>query len=83
MILVDQNYIFTQRKGDAWYKQNENYLNASDRASLSQNAAYLCHALFPFRECINNVLEIGSSSDLKLETISHQFDAVAVDAGNR
>lgn len=91
MISVDQNYIFTQSEGDAWYKRNENYLNAPDRASLSDDAAYLCHALSPFRECINNVLEIGCSSGIKLEAICHQFDAVglgvepssvAVDAGN-
>lgn len=88
---MSQNQIFSSGEGDAWFNRNAKQLLTVDQASQSEDVQYLCKTLKPFKDEINQVLEIGCSNGIKLESICHQLNAVgigvdpsihAVDSGN-
>lgn len=86
---MKQSAMFLEGEGDKYFLRNRAALDASSSAS---EIAWLGQALSPFRDKINNVLEIGCSNGAKLEQICGLLDSKgqgidpskqAVDEGNR
>jgi len=71
---MDQNSIFRNGEGDAWYRRNQAHLDNS-QAAQSNDVRYICDTLMPFKERIWNVLEVGCSSGIKLEVICNELSA--------
>ena len=74
---MKQNSIFLSSEGDAWYKRNQNHLtqiNIADEPDVS----YILASLLPVKNQIDNILEIGCSSGLKLKKLSDELDAKGV-----
>jgi ubiquinone/menaquinone biosynthesis C-methylase UbiE len=88
---MSQNKIFFLSEGDAWYERNAEYLQTTEQASTLRDVSYICDVLHPFKSQVNQILEIGCSNGIKLETICHHLDSVgfgidssscAVNSGN-
>lgn len=85
---MNQSAIFLEGEGDNYFLRNKSALEAK---TLASEIAWLGQALSPFRDKIENVLEIGCSNGAKLEQIcsllgakGHGIDpsTQAVDEGN-
>jgi hypothetical protein len=74
---MKQNSIFLSSEGDAWYKRNQTHLkqiNIADEPDVS----YILASLIPVKDQIDNILEIGCSSGLKLKKLCDELDAKGV-----
>lgn len=74
---MKQNSIFLNSEGDAWYKRNKNHLtqiNIADEPDVS----YILSSLIPVKNQIENILEIGCSSGLKLKKMCDVLGAKGV-----
>lgn len=74
---MNQNSIFLNGEGDAWYQRNQEHLSTLNMAD-EPDVSYILSSLSPFKNEIGNVLEIGSSSGLKLKKICEVLDAKGV-----
>lgn len=72
-----QNSIFLSSEGDAWYKRNQDHLQRINIAD-EPDVGYLLDSLLPFKNQIENILEIGCSSGLKLKKLCDVLDAKGV-----
>jgi len=86
---MNQSATFLEGEGDNYFLRNKAALEGKIGAS---EIAWLGHALSPFQDKVNSVLEIGCSNGAKLEQICGLLDAKgqgidpskqAVDEGNR
>ena len=86
---MDQSSIFLEGEGDNYFLRNKAALEVR---SVASEIAWLGQALYPFKDKVNSVLEIGCSNGAKLEQICGLLDAKgqgidpskqAVDEGNR
>lgn len=75
---MKQNQIFSESEGDAWFNRNKNHIQNIDQVSDSQDIRYTLDALTPFAPRINQILEIGCSNGVKLETVCSRLKAVGV-----
>lgn len=74
---MKQNSIFLNSEGDAWYKRNQTHLTEINIAE-EPDVSYILSSLLPFKNQIENILEIGCSSGLKLKKICDEMDAKGV-----
>ena len=88
---MDQNQIFKNGEGDAWFKRNFAHTYTVAQLANSPDVQFLLDTLKPFQNEIGQVLEIGCSNGIKLEVIAQELNAkgvgiepssAAVDAGN-
>jgi SAM-dependent methyltransferase len=86
---TNQTEIFKAHEADQWYSRNKSKLQG---AQYYVELDWLCHTLRPFRERIDNVLEIGCAAGHKLRKLCEELDAngegiepsrIAVEEGNR
>jgi ubiquinone/menaquinone biosynthesis C-methylase UbiE len=86
---MKQSAIFLEREGDNYFLRNKAALEVRVGAG---EIIWLGHALSPFKDKVDNILEIGCSNGAKLEQICGLLDAKgqgidpskqAVDEGNR
>ena len=86
---MDQSSVFLEGEGDNYFLRNKAALEVR---SVASEIAWLGQALYPFKDKVNSVLEIGCSNGAKLEQICGLLDAKgqgidpskqAVDEGNR
>lgn len=75
---MNQDQIFSESEGDAWFVRNQEQIQSADQVTNSPDVRYALQALKPFSHRINRVLEIGCSNGVKLETICHHLNAVGV-----
>ena len=75
--MMNQSSIFLNSESDAWYQRNQEHLSALNRAQ-EPDVSYILSSLSPFKNQIENVLEIGCSSGLKLKKICEVLDAKGV-----
>lgn len=71
---INQNSIFLQSEGDAWFKRNREHLDSAN-ISESIDVQYICESLSPFKDKITNILEIGCSNGKKIESLCNYFSA--------
>lgn len=71
---MKQNSIFLSSEGDAWYKRNLNHLTKINIADES-DVSYILASVLPVKDQIDNILEIGCSSGLKLKKLCEELDA--------
>lgn len=74
---MNQNSIFLNGEGDAWYQRNQEHLSTLNMAD-EPDVNYILSSLSPFKNEIENILEIGCSSGLKLKKICEVLDAKGV-----
>jgi ubiquinone/menaquinone biosynthesis C-methylase UbiE len=75
---MNQNQIFSESEGDAWFDRNQEHLQYSDEVTNSPDVRYVLQTLLPFSNRINRVLEIGCSNGVKLEAFCKHLNAVGV-----
>ena len=71
----DQNMLFATGEGDALFDRNHQNLTTCDQINQIDDVSFLIETLIPFKNEINNVLEIGCSSGIKLESICNMLNA--------
>jgi SAM-dependent methyltransferase len=74
---MKQNSIFLSSEGDAWYKRNQTHLTQINIAE-EPDVSHILSSLLPFKDQIDNILEIGCSSGLKLKKLCDVLDAKGV-----
>jgi SAM-dependent methyltransferase len=74
---MKQNSIFLNGEGDAWYERNQNHL-ARINIAEEPDVSYILTSLLPFKNQIDNILEIGCSSGLKLKKLCDELDAQGI-----
>ena len=75
---MKQNKIFSESEGDAWFKRNQEHIQDGNQVINHPDIHYILETLIPFSYKINNILEIGCSNGIKLETICCSLNAVGV-----
>lgn len=75
---MKQNKIFSESEGDAWFNRNKDQIQVVSQVIDSPDVRYTLESLTPFSSRINNILEIGSSNGVKLETVCSHLNAVGV-----
>ena len=75
--MMNQSSIFLNSESDAWYQRNQEHLSALNMAQ-EPDVSYILSSLSPFQKQIENLLEIGCSSGLKLKKICEVLDAKGV-----
>lgn len=73
---MNQNQIFIQGEGDAWFNRNRSHIQTVEKIKQSPDVSYLIDTLTPHRDRINKVLEIGCSNGVKLEAICSSLNAI-------
>ena len=77
-------------EGDLWFNRNSSKLTKFD-ASCEPDVKFIIETLYPFRDEINTILEIGCSNGWKLKALAKSFDALgcgidpsasAIESGN-
>lgn len=71
---MKQDAIFLESEGDAWYRRNGAYLNKK-KVEDGPDVNYILKILTPFKDNIENILEIGCSSGLKLKSLCDFLNA--------
>jgi ubiquinone/menaquinone biosynthesis C-methylase UbiE len=71
---INQNEVFANGEGDAWYTRNQVYLEGRD-AAATLDVQYICETLTPYQGTVNQVLEIGCSTGAKLAVICERLSA--------
>lgn len=75
---MNQNQIFRNGEGNAWFDRNYNHIQHVEKIKQSPDVKYLVDSLDPFRDRLESVLEIGCSNGIKLEAICDSLKAVGV-----
>jgi len=75
---MNQNEIFSNSEGDAWFKRNQDNITSINSVFQSTDINYAVDVLTPFSERIHRILEIGCSNGIKLETLCLQLNAIGV-----
>jgi ubiquinone/menaquinone biosynthesis C-methylase UbiE len=75
---MNQNTIFTECEGDAWFHRNQMHIQTIDQVIKLPDVKYVLDTLASFHARIERVLEIGSSNGIKLEAICQYFNSVGI-----
>lgn len=75
---MNQNKVFSEGEGDAWFSRNQDHIVDVEQIVKSPDVSYTVATLKPFSARIEKVMEIGCSNGIKLETICSQLGAVGV-----
>jgi ubiquinone/menaquinone biosynthesis C-methylase UbiE len=74
---MKQNSIFLNCEGDAWYDRNQNHLMQINITG-EPDVSYILSSMLPVKNQIDNILEIGCSSGIKLKKLCDELDAKGV-----
>ena len=71
-----QSDFFINSEGDGWYERNYEMLKEKNETiNKSKDVQFINQILYPNKENINNILEIGCSSAIKLKSLVKYFNA--------
>ncbi len=71
--MSDQSNIFLKGEGDSWYERNKFLIESADK--YSQDISFILQVLKGSRFEIQNLLEVGCASAVKLNTLASSFSA--------
>lgn len=77
-IQMNQNKLFSQREGNAWFSRNASQIQTIEQAKKTAEVHFFLETLKPFSQDISRVLEIGCSNGIKLEAICSELCANGV-----